>query len=98
MKSEAEKEVAVVFVITGYTDGSITFMQDVPRKDFWTIKRCMHSARQFFTTALKNGPEKCPFSPRNVGDVRLTSGALTGEVVHNSDDDGREHATGVSDL
>ncbi len=60
-----DKQVAVVWIVTGYTDGSIDFMQDAPRKDFGMVKAVLQTLRRHINRTLADG-DKCPYSPTKV--------------------------------
>ena len=57
-----DKEVAVVWIVTGYTDGSIDFTQDAPRKDFAIVRRAMLTLRRHINRTIADG-DRCPYSP-----------------------------------
>ena len=55
-----EKKPVVVFVFTGYEDGSITFQQSVVQTDFTIVEACMLSVRRWINSSISN-KTKCPF-------------------------------------
>ena len=67
-----DKQIAVVVTFTGYTDGSVDFIQAVPDKRLFNeVRDCMRSMmRSLRNTVADQG--KCPFNPDNLKEYVLT--------------------------